>query len=99
MHYFYLMKFEWDPVKSRANQKKHGIDFETAKEIWDDPDCIVIRAPYPLEDRNIIIGRLKEKIWTGIYTMRGASVRIISVRRSRRKEEKLYGQEKVRNQQ
>lgn len=27
----YLMKFEYDPDKSAANRKKHGIDFDEAQ--------------------------------------------------------------------
>jgi hypothetical protein len=45
------MIFEWDPAKNQSNQKKHGIDFESARPLWDDPDRIEITAPYPVEDR------------------------------------------------
>ncbi|MFQ5456617.1 MAG: BrnT family toxin [Nitrospirota bacterium] len=89
------MKFEWDIKKSKANRAKHGIDFETAKEIWVDKNRLEIQAPFPVEDRVIIIGKLHNKLWTVIYTMRGDTIRIISVRRSRKKEAKLYDREKV----
>lgn len=36
------MKFSWDPVKARSNRSKHGVDFETAKTVWDDPLHIVV---------------------------------------------------------
>ena len=64
------MKFEWDDVKSRVNRKKHGIDFETARDIWLDEDRIEIEAPHPVENRNIIIAQLHGKLWTAVYTMR-----------------------------
>ena len=83
------MSFEWDPEKSKANQKKHGIDFETAKHIW-----LEIKAPYPVEDRWIVIGSAYEKVWAAVYTIRGDTVRIISVRRAREKEVKFY-EEKI----
>ena len=89
------MKFEWDDVKSRANREKHGIDFETARELWLDEDRIEIEAPHPVEKRNIIIAKLQGKLWTAVYTMRSNAVRIISVRRSQEKEEKLYGKAKA----
>lgn len=89
------MKFEWDAAKSRANREKHGIDFETAKNLWLDEDRIEIEAPHPVEKRNIIIAKLQGKLWTAVYTMRSNTVRIISVRHSREKEEKLYGKAKV----
>lgn len=31
------MKFEWDENKNRLNQTKHGISFEEAKEVFNDP--------------------------------------------------------------
>ena len=34
------MRFEWDQKKSESNLKKHGIDFETAKLVFDDPLCV-----------------------------------------------------------
>lgn len=89
------MKFEWDAAKSEANREKHGIDFETAKDLWLDEDRIEIETPHPVEKRNIIIAKLHGILWTAVYTMRSNAVRIISVRRSREKEEELYGKEKV----
>jgi uncharacterized DUF497 family protein len=87
------MKFEWDPEKSRSNKEKHGIDFSSAMELWDDVDRVEIRAPYPLEDRYIVIGKIRDRLWTAIYTSRKGVVRIISVRHSRKREAALYGQE------
>jgi len=31
------MKFEWDETKNRLNQQKHGVSFEDAKIVFDDP--------------------------------------------------------------
>jgi len=84
------MKFEWDRVKNAKNTSKHGIDFNTAKGLWDDKNRIEIHAPHPVENRWIIIGRIKDRLWTAIYTMRAEIIRIISVRRSREKEAALY---------
>ena len=36
------MEFEWDPIKASSNVAKHGIDFYTATEIFEDPDLFVI---------------------------------------------------------
>ena len=32
-----MIEFEWDPAKARSNLAKHGIDFETASHVFDDP--------------------------------------------------------------
>jgi uncharacterized protein len=89
------MIFEWDPIKSQSNLDKHGLDFDSAKILWDDPDRIQIIAPYPLEHRVILIGAIKSQLWTAVYTLRKGVIRIISVRRSRKKEEELYEKEKL----
>jgi len=34
------MRFKWDPKKSESNLKKHGINFETAKLVFDDLLCV-----------------------------------------------------------
>ncbi|MBM4338187.1 MAG: BrnT family toxin [Deltaproteobacteria bacterium] len=89
------MKFGWDEEKSRTNRDKHGIDFETAKNLWVDEDRIEIHAPHPIENRRIIIAKFRNKIWAAIYTLRNDTIRIISVRRAREREVNLYEKEKI----
>lgn len=84
------MKFEGDPRKSESNQRKHGIDFETAKELWMDENRVEIHAPHPLEDRVILIARHLDRVWAAIYTVRQNAIRLISVRRAREKEVDIY---------
>ena len=86
------MKFEWDDKKSRSNKSKHGIDFDTAKELWNDQDRIEIQTSFPDENRNAMIAKIGDKLWTAIFTRRADAIRIISVRRARREETKLYEQ-------
>tara|TARA_B100001778_G_scaffold331558_1_gene336153 strand:+ start:855 stop:1112 length:258 start_codon:yes stop_codon:yes gene_type:complete len=82
--------FEYDPKKSQSNLEKHGLDFEDAKFLWQDPDLIEISAKTLDEQRSIVIGRIKKKHWSAVITYRGNSIRIISVRRSRASEVALY---------
>jgi uncharacterized DUF497 family protein len=89
------MKFEWDEEKSSANRIKHGIDFEAARDLWLDENRVEIHAPHPVEDRYIIIAQLHRILWTAIYTMRGDAIRIISVRRAKEKEARLYEKEEA----
>jgi uncharacterized DUF497 family protein len=84
------MEFEFDSQKSKNNKKKHGIDFRTAQDLWDDPDYILIPAKVVDEARFLIIGKIGEKHWSGIITYRGERIRIISVRRSRKEEIDIY---------
>jgi uncharacterized DUF497 family protein len=89
------MEFDWDSAKSDSNRKKHGIDFQAAKYLWTDERRVEIHAPHPVENRRIMIGALHGKLWTAVYTVRSNTLRIISVRRSRKKEVKLYEKEKT----
>ncbi|MCD6255889.1 MAG: BrnT family toxin [Deltaproteobacteria bacterium] len=82
--------FEYDVKKSEINNKKHGIDFEEAKKLWDDPNLIEIPAKTIDEPRYLIIGKIGEKYWSAIITYRGEKIRIISVRRARKEEVKIY---------
>ncbi len=84
------MEFEWDSQKSLTNQEKHGIDFETAKSLWTDEGRVQIEMSFPDEKRWALIGKIGIKAYTAIYTVRGDTVRLISVRRARTKEVRLY---------
>ena len=82
--------FEFDEPKSRANARKHGIDFVQAQELWRDPYLIEIPAITVDEPRFLLIGRIGSKHWSAVITYRGAGIRIVSVRRSRPEEVALY---------
>ena len=82
--------FEYDEDKSRANLEKHGIDFDAAQELWDDPDLLEFPAKSDNEFRFLVIGRIATKHWSAIVTYRNERIRLISVRRSRPKEVELY---------
>lgn len=84
------MEFEFDPVKSRSNKSKHGIDFEEAQELWNDPHLLEIEARSLDEPRFLLIGMINGKHWSAVVTYRADKVRIISVRCSRKEEVKLY---------
>ncbi|HUU01461.1 MAG TPA: BrnT family toxin [Myxococcota bacterium] len=84
------MEFEFDPGKSRANKEKHGIDFVEAQALWDDPDLVEIPAKVTDEPRFLVIGQVSGKCWSGVITYRCQRIRLISVRRSQKKEEEIY---------
>ena len=79
------MKYEWDEDKNQANQSKHGIDFETATRLWDDPNRIEIQTAFSEENRVILIGIIDKKLWTAVFTSRNGAYRLISVRRARKR--------------
>jgi hypothetical protein len=85
------MIFEYDDNKSRSNEQKHGVNFEDAKALWDDPYAFEIAAiSNEEESRFLVLGRIGSKNYTAIITYRQKNIRIISVRKSREKEIQLY---------
>lgn len=85
-----MPEFEYDDTKSLSNLEKHGIDFETAQQLWNDVNFIEVRAKSEDEERFIVIGLIDSKHWSAVITYRGKVIRIISVRRSRKSEVQLY---------
>jgi uncharacterized protein len=82
--------FEYDPEKSQRNQSKHGIDFERAQSLWNDPLRVEIQAKSTTEPRFMVIGQIDGKYWSAIATYRNENIRLISVRRSRDDEVEFY---------
>jgi len=84
------MEFGFDPDKSAANLRKHGIDFDDAQALWRDPDRLEIPARSTDEPRTQVIGRIGEVLWSAFVTTRAGRIRIISVRRARDEEKAAY---------
>ena len=84
------MHFEFDSRKSLSNLTKHGIDFDVAQILWNDPNLLEIPAKTSDESRYLVVGKIDEKHWSAVITYRGKTIRLISVRRSRPEEIVLY---------
>ncbi len=93
------MKFEWDKEKSINNLQKHGVSFEEAKEVFEDPFHISKldhRFDY-FEERWITLGSTsKDKILVVanmFFDENGEEIiRIISARKANQKERMFYEQ-------
>ncbi|HJP83123.1 MAG TPA: BrnT family toxin [Fimbriimonadaceae bacterium] len=85
--------FEWDTAKASANLKRHGISFEQAATVFEDPWAITYVDPdhSDVELREITIG-LSENllILTVSYTDRDGRTRIISARKATKAEQFRY---------
>ena len=87
------MNFEWDEAKAIANLSKHGVSFDEAETIFDDPLYIDFYDPDHSADehRYIIIGESRQgRILMVAYTERNDTIRIISSREVTPKERKAY---------
>ena len=88
------MSFEYDPAKSISNCGKHGIDFEEAQKLWLDTNLVILPSRFPQESRYLAVGRIDERMYTAIFTEREDKVRLISMRRARIEEIKIYEENK-----
>jgi uncharacterized DUF497 family protein len=94
-----VTRFEWDPAKAKANQRKHGIEFDDAMHVFDDPFALFEqdRADDSGDLRWRAIGLSGEVIVLVVaHTIRTDGgdeiVRLISARRATRKERESYEQ-------
>jgi hypothetical protein len=90
------MKFERDENKAAANLEKHGVSFDEAQEVFDDPSALVRydEVHSIAEDRFIIIGYSRSNLLLVIFAERGADlIRLISARLAARREQKEYEEE------
>lgn len=85
-----MISFEFDERKSKANRTKHGIDFVDSQLLWLDPNLLEVPAKTEDEPRFLVVGIIDKKHWSAVITYRKEIIRIISVRRSRGEEVKLY---------
>lgn len=77
------MAFEWDPAKATLNFRNHGVRFQEAMAVFDDPYAVAVADDEadPSEERFIGIGLgALGRILVVVYTYRGDNIRIISAR-------------------
>lgn len=87
------MEFEWDPDKSNANLKKHGISFHEASTVFGDSLAITFNDPNHSirEHRFLTFGYSRmNQLLVVVHTERHERTRIISARRATRQERKIY---------
>ncbi len=87
------MKYEWDEQKAKSNLSKHGISFEEAQTVFNDPLYVDFYDPdhSEQEHRYIIIGEsLKQRILLVSYIERRNKIRIISARQVTKQEKQAY---------
>lgn len=85
--------FEWDEDKAVDNEHKHGVTFEEAASCFYDPHQTAFYDPdhSEEEDREILIAHSEQgRLLLVVYTLRGEAIRIISARRTTRKETRDY---------
>ncbi len=90
--------FEWDPIKAKANLRKHRISFDRAAEVFLDPRAVSIvdQEHSEHEERWATLGKdSRGAILILVHTFREVSpeeskIRIISARKATRRESRKY---------
>jgi uncharacterized DUF497 family protein len=85
--------FEWDEPKAAANLAKHGVSFDDAKTVFDDPLYVDFYDPDHSADepRYIIIGTSRQgRLLIVSYTERSVAIRLISARELTSTEREAY---------
>ena len=87
------MEFEWDPAKAHRNVAKHGVSFEEAVTVFDDPRELTIYDPdhSVTEDRFVSVGMSSfARLVVVGYTEREGKIRLIFARRATSRERMDY---------
>jgi len=89
------LRFEWDPRKNAANQRKHGVSFEEATTVFSDENALLIDDPEHSEDeeRFVLLGMsaaLRALVVCHCYRESDDAIRLISARKATRKERSTY---------
>jgi len=90
-----MLRFDWDERKNRRNRTKHGVWFEEAQSVFDDPHARLFYDPEhsEAEDRFILLGvSSAARILVVVHCYRDSDsmVRIISARKATKKEVRFY---------
>lgn len=90
------MRFTWDEEKNASNLAKHGVSFERATLVFDDPRAISLLDDYDLEERWLTIGLVNGVVVVVVHTVQephnenDEEIRIISARKATRREREIY---------
>jgi uncharacterized DUF497 family protein len=87
------VRFEWDRDKAAGNLAKHGVSFEEAQTVFDDPLFLDYYDPDHSheEHRYILVGESRQRrLLMVAYTERGDILRIINARRATSEERRIY---------
>jgi uncharacterized DUF497 family protein len=92
--------YEWNEEKAAANLEKHGVSFDEAATVFDDPLYIDFYDPDHSNDerRYLIIGTsTADRLLIISYTERDDVVRLISAREVTLGERKAYEEDSIRS--
>ena len=92
------MRFEWDENKNKTNRDKHGVSFETAQLVFNDPHALSVQDRHECGEERWqtlgLVGGVVMLLVAHTYTESGDAevIRIISARKATKREKQRYEQ-------
>ncbi len=88
-----VVDFEFDSAKDKANRAKHGVSLALAEVLFASPHLTVDDDRFDYgEARQVAFGQIRERLFVCVFVHRGATRRVISLRKANSREVKRYGE-------
>lgn len=89
------MDIEFDAAKDRSNRAKHGVPLAIGRiilenRIGDEADPRRYESALGPEQRRVAYGLVAERLFVAVYTLRGETYRLISVRKANTREQRKW---------
>jgi len=87
------VKYIFDPVKDALNRTKHGVSLALAEVLFAGPHRSMIDDRFDYgEVRQVAFGLINDRLFACVYVDRDDERRVISLRKTNRREVKRYGE-------
>ena len=79
-----VVAIEFDPVKAKANFRKHRVNFADAEQVLHDTNALTVDDPDAEDERRSITIGMDSlgRVLVVVYTLRGKKIRLISARKA-----------------
>ena len=88
--YVYSMEFTWHEEKRQGNLSKHGLDFAQAYKVFAGATLTFEDNRFDYGEQRLVTLGLLDDVVVIVHTETAAEIRIISMRRASKHEQKLY---------
>jgi uncharacterized protein len=89
-----MIEYEWDEDKRLSNLERHGLDFRKAALVYENPGKLTLKSRYSHEPRLVDIAEVEGRAMVLVYTLRSEAVRCISFRYAKRRERRIYDEQR-----
>jgi uncharacterized protein len=89
-----MIEYEWDEDKRLSNLERHGLDFRSAYLVYENPSKLTLKSRYSHEPRLVDIAEVEGRAVVLVYTLRSETVRCLSFRYAKRKERRIYDEQR-----